>query len=69
MIVPPKKDPVNVKFRWDETLADDIKMIAEKTGRSMNETGEMLMRWAVERAKAELEFANAQAANEKKRSK
>lgn len=57
MIVPPKSKSVVVQcnFRWPSDLPEEIRAIAERSGRSLNETGELLMRWAVERAKAEYE--------------
>lgn len=57
VIVPPKTASVQVKFRWPPDLLDEIRAIAERTGRSQNEAGERLMRWAIERAKVELEMA------------
>lgn len=56
VIVSPKKPDGQVKFRWDPDLIDGIKEIAARTNRSINEAGELLMRWAVDRAKAELEI-------------
>lgn len=57
VIVSPKKEPVQVKFRWDPSLLAELKELAERTDRSMNECGEMLIRWALERAKQELDEA------------
>lgn len=55
VIVPPKTEPKSVRFRWPPDLVEEIEAIAARTGRSMNEAGELMMRWAVERTKAELE--------------
>lgn len=57
VIVSPRKRPVQVKFRWDPDLAEELRQIAERTDRSINEAGELLMRWAIERSKAELDLA------------
>lgn len=57
VIVAPKKTPEQVKFRWPPDLIEEVREIAKRTGRTMNEAGEMMMRWAVERAKHELEAA------------
>lgn len=59
VIVSPKKQPEQVKFRWDPDLIQEVRDIAERTGRTINEAGEMLMRWAVERAKTELELSDS----------
>lgn len=57
VIVSPKKPAAQVKFRWDPALRDELAALAERTGRTVNETGELLMRWAIQRAKEELELA------------
>lgn len=57
VIVSPKKPPKQVKFRWDPDLVRELERLAERTGRTMTDTAELLMKWAVERAKAELELA------------
>lgn len=54
VIVSPKQKPEAVTFRWDPALLDEVRGIAKRTGRSINETGEMLMTWAVEASKREL---------------
>lgn len=59
VIVPPRTKPTQVKFRWPPDLQKELAAIAEKTNRSINETGELLMRWAIERAKAELDMGDA----------
>lgn len=56
VIVTEKKQPEQVKFRWDPALIQEIRAIAERTNRTINDVGETLMRWAVERSKAELEM-------------
>lgn len=56
-VVPKKQEPMRAVFRWAPSLVDEIDEIAKATGRSRNEAGELLMRWAVERAKHELEMA------------
>lgn len=61
VIVSPKKDPKPILFRWDPDLVAEIQAIAERTNRSVNETSELLVRWAVERAKAELEMTGESA--------
>lgn len=58
MIVSPKKPTVQVKFRWDPDLKRELESIAERTGRTANETSELLIRWAIERAKQELDMAD-----------
>ncbi len=57
VIVPPKTQSVQVKFRWPPDIGVEIAAIAKRTNRSMNEAGELLMRWAIERAKQELDAA------------
>jgi hypothetical protein len=66
VIVPPKKPAEQVKFRWDPDLIQEVHALARRTNRSINETGEMLMRWAVDRAKTELEMAGAAEAKKKR---
>jgi hypothetical protein len=55
MILPPKEAPIQVPFRLPPSLVAEMDELATRTNRSRNETAELLLRWAVERAKAELE--------------
>ncbi|MGH9811503.1 MAG: hypothetical protein ACRD4T_00055 [Candidatus Acidiferrales bacterium] len=55
MLVPPKADRIQCKFRWSPDIMADLKRVAEERGRSVNDVSERLMRWAVDRALAELE--------------
>lgn len=69
MIVSPKNPPVQVKFRWDPDLLEELKTLAEATNRTQNDTGERLMRWAIERAKAELQLLGEAPTKEQRRKK
>lgn len=66
VIVTPKVEPVQVKFRWDPAIRDELEAIAKRTHRTINETGEILIRWAIERAKEELELAGEVAERRRK---
>jgi hypothetical protein len=57
MIVPPKEPPIQVLLRLPPTLVAEMDALAERTNRSRNETAELLLGWAVERAKLELDVA------------
>lgn len=67
-IVPKKAKHAKLTFRWSPDLVAEIDRIAEHTGRSQNECGEYLMRWAVQQALREIdqEQADATARNRKK---
>lgn len=67
MIVPPRAKATQVKFRWPPDLQAELAAIAEKTNRSINETGELLMRWAIERAKAELDMGSTESPVKRKK--
>lgn len=54
VIVTPRKPPEQIKFRFDPDLIQGLRDLAERTNRSLNEVGEMLMMWALERATEEL---------------
>lgn len=77
VIVPPKEPPnipesevvEQVKFRWPRKDAARIKRIAEQTHRSMNEAGLLLMRWALDKAEAELKAEPSPKPPEPKRKK
>lgn len=58
-IVSKKSDPVRAVFRWDPALVEEIDRIAVATGRSRNEAAELMMRWAVDQTRRELEMAEA----------
>lgn len=60
MIVSPKTKTEQIKFRWDPDLCERVRRIAERTKRRINETGELLMRSAVERSELELELADSE---------
>lgn len=51
-VVIPKQPPVQLKFRWDAALVDELRAIAEATGNSMNDAAEMLVRFAIETTRA-----------------
>lgn len=57
VIVPPKSKAKAHTFRFPPTLLSDIHAIADRQGRTVNETAVMLMTWAVTVSKAELEAA------------
>ena len=75
VIVPPKEPPKDsevveqVKFRWPRKDIERVKRIAEKTHRSMNEAGLLLMRWALDKSEAELEAEPSPKPTESKRAK
>lgn len=55
VIIPPKaksrvKQP---KFRWSEDTVDRLEVVSNDADRSMNETGEILMRWALQEVERE----------------
>src|SRR5580765_1185402 len=60
VILPPKVSKEDLKspmFRWHPDTVARIKRIAEMQGYSVNEAGEMLMRWAIEATEKELGLA------------
>lgn len=51
---PPKESGRSqFKFVWPDDLIAEVKELAEVSDRSINEAGEILMRWAVQEARAE----------------
>lgn len=69
VIVSPKKPAEQVKFRWDPDLVVQLKELADRTHRTINETGELLIRWAIERSKEELDRAELEPGTPLKRKK
>jgi hypothetical protein len=67
VIVSPKVKAREMKFRWDPELVREIEDIAARTHRTLNECGELLMRWAVERSKQELELLDEQSGNARRK--
>ena len=65
-ILSKKSKPESLTFRWDPELFAELRALASETGRSLNETGEILMRWAVQEARRDLERQAARTASEKK---
>lgn len=53
IVVPPKSAPKPVKYTWKADTIAKLKAIADRTGRSDNEVGEMLMEKAVAAARHE----------------
>lgn len=65
MIITPKGEkprPAQINFRWDPDVITRLKRIADRTGHSINEAGELLMKWALGRAEVELEISGDEAA-------
>lgn len=57
VIVPPKTKSKNITYSWSEDVIDKVRSIAHRQGRSVNETSELMMRWAIDRVEAELAAA------------
>lgn len=60
----PKEQRVQKKFLWPPDLCDEIDELAKVSDRSINETGEILMRWAAEKARVEWGLSSKTAAGD-----
>jgi hypothetical protein len=54
-IITRRTKPESMTFRWDPVVFAELRAIALETGRSLNETAETLMRWAIVQARADLD--------------